>query len=243
MVYTWQEDVQSGSHYQTAFSEFVWSSREELLVEKQPLLQGIKAALDDDCPPAILVNASDSIPAGAPGDNTIILEALLKAQPQSPIYLALVDPEVTECAFQAGEGAEIKVSLGGKRDTLFCEPLEISARVGYCAETTAIIEGPVFSGSIVNLGICSVLHVGELSIVVTSKSFPGHDPSIYRSVGLCVESAQAIVVNSAIHYRANYRSVSKNFVLLDTPGASTSNFSKLPYRRIQRPIFPLDFFG
>jgi microcystin degradation protein MlrC len=240
LVYTWQEEAQHGLHYQAAFAEQVWASREELLVEKEPLRQSIKAALVDDRPPVILVNASDSIPAGAPGDNTLVLAALLEAQPQRPVYVALVDPEAAQRALQAGVGAKITLPLGGKRDTLFCSPLTVSARVGYCAVATAIIEGPVLSGGVIKLGLCAILHIGELSIVVTTKSFPGHDPAIYRSVGLCPESAQAVVVNSAIHYRANYRAISENFVLLDTPGASTSNFSTLPFRRIRRPIFPLD---
>lgn len=240
LVYTRQGTGQLGWQHQTTFAERVWASREKLLVKKQPLLEGINAAMADENSPVILVNASDSIPAGAPGDNTLVLQALLAAQPQRSVYLALVDPEVAQCARLAGVGAELTVALGGKRDSLFCKPVAVSARVDYCAETTAVIEGPVFSGSSINLGLCAVLQVGQLAIVVTTNSFPGHDPSIYRSVGLSPESAQAVVANSAIHYRANYRAISENFVLLDTPGVSSSNFATLPFRRIRRPIFPLD---
>ncbi|CAN0058344.1 unnamed protein product, partial [Chrysoparadoxa australica] len=131
LVYTWQEDSQIGLRYQTTFAEQVWSSRKKLLVEKKPLQQGIKAALVDGSPPVILVNASDSIPAGAPGDNTLVLAALLEAQPQRQVFVALGDPEAAQCALQAGVGAEISVSLGGKRDTLFCNPLTVPVSVGY----------------------------------------------------------------------------------------------------------------
>ena len=33
---------------------------------------------------------------------------------------------------------------------------------------------------------------------------------------------------------------SKRIFIVDTPGASTANLRSLPYRRVPRPIYPLD---
>jgi microcystin degradation protein MlrC len=242
LVYTSAGHSEVGSHSCRVLHEFVWASKNDLLVERNSLNQGISIALATNDTPAILVHSSDSIPAGAPGDNTLVLKALLDAAPQAPVYIAIVDAEAVQRAQESGVGTQVCLEVGGKREHNFCSPLSVSGQVLSSTEAIACVEGPVFCGNIFHLGQTVVLRVGFVHIVVTSNSYPGHDPSVYRSVGLKPEDAQAVVVNSAIHYRANYRAISKNFVLFDSPGVTTSNLCSLPFQNIDRPMFPLDAF-
>jgi microcystin degradation protein MlrC len=51
---------------------------------------------------------------------------------------------------------------------------------------------------------------------------------------------QIVVVKSPNGFRAPYREIAKEMILVDTPGWSTPKLRTLPYRRLPRPIYPLD---
>jgi microcystin degradation protein MlrC len=48
------------------------------------------------------------------------------------------------------------------------------------------------------------------------------------------------VVKSPNGFRAEYEPMAKAIFIVDTPGASTANLLSVPYRRVPRPIYPLD---
>jgi len=47
-------------------------------------------------------------------------------------------------------------------------------------------------------------------------------------------------VKAAVAHRRAYDPIAARMLWVDTPGPCTSNLRSLPYRRIHRPIFPLD---
>jgi microcystin degradation protein MlrC len=49
-----------------------------------------------------------------------------------------------------------------------------------------------------------------------------------------------LVVKSTIHYRAAFEPIAKAIIEVDAPGLSSSNLSRFDFRRVRRPIFPLD---
>jgi len=48
------------------------------------------------------------------------------------------------------------------------------------------------------------------------------------------------VVKSPNGFRAEYEPIAKRIFVVDTPGVSTANLKTLPWKRIERPIYPLD---
>jgi microcystin degradation protein MlrC len=61
-----------------------------------------------------------------------------------------------------------------------------------------------------------------------------------RFVGIDPLREKILVVKSTIHYRAAFEPIAKEIIEVDAPGLSSSNLARFPYRRIRRPIFPLD---
>ena len=41
-------------------------------------------------------------------------------------------------------------------------------------------------------------------------------------------------------FRAAYEPIAKRIFIVDTPGVSTAKLENMPFRRINRPIYPLD---
>ena len=221
-------------------SALAWSLRRELLVDKLPLEVGVESALSRKTSPVLLVHGSDSTLAGAPGDNTTVLGALIGVKARAPVLAAITDSVAVEQLSRLSPGDDTTVDIGGRRDRLFCKPLRVSGILVRVIDATAEVEGPVLRGLKIHMGKCAVLRTDDLWIVVTEHVFPGHDPSVFRSVGLVPEDAQAIVVNSTIHYRSNYRHIAREEVLLDAPGASSSNLASLPFSRLPASLFPVN---
>ena len=61
-----------------------------------------------------------------------------------------------------------------------------------------------------------------------------------RLVGLDPRREMIVAVKSTVHYRAALEAETKEIIEVDAPGLSSSNLARFPFRRIRRPIFPLD---
>jgi microcystin degradation protein MlrC len=218
----------------------LWSSRHDLVIHKWPLKEALKKAFASRASTVVLVDGSDATVGGAPGDSTIVLQALLETEITQPVFLPILDPEAVEGAYRAGLGNQITLPVGGKRDHIFSKPVTVEGTVMRLLDRKATIEGPVMQGVEIDMGRTAVLDVGLISIVLTERNYPGHDPSLYRAAGLDPERAKIVVAKSAAHYRSNYAAITSESILADTVGMCTSNFTLLPYKRAPRPLFPLD---
>jgi microcystin degradation protein MlrC len=93
----------------------------------------------------------------------------------------------------------------------------------------------------VELGRRALLETGPgLYIVASEYGSLMHDPEILRSMGLEPANLEVIVQKSHKLFRPAYRSLAGSVVQIDTPGFTDRNIRRLPYRRIPRPIYPLD---
>ncbi|HDN01619.1 MAG TPA: hypothetical protein ENF42_01450, partial [Candidatus Bathyarchaeota archaeon] len=59
-------------------------------------------------------------------------------------------------------------------------------------------------------------------------------------VGLEPRDAKIVVVKSPMGFRAAYGPFAKKIIIVHGPGAATPHLQSLDYRRVPRPIFPLD---
>lgn len=217
-----------------------WRARREFLVDKPPLAEALDQALAHRRRPVILSDAADATNAGAPGDSTAVLRALLDRGTSAPAYLSVVDAEAARLAAAAGPGQIITLDLGGKLDRRFGGPVRVTARVRSLSDGRYVVRGPMTRGLAVDMGLTAVLEIGAIRVVVPSATHPGHDPELYRSQGLQPEDAQLVVVKSPAGFRAAYAPFAAAILLADTPGCVTSDLASLPYRRAPRPLFPLD---
>ena len=90
------------------------------------------------------------------------------------------------------------------------------------------------------MGRTSVLEIGAISLLVSEKAVPVVNPELYRSQGVEPMEKKIVIVKSPTNFRAEYAPFAAKMILVDTPGVSSANIRKLPYRRVPRPIYPLD---
>ena len=66
------------------------------------------------------------------------------------------------------------------------------------------------------------------------------DSDHLRAVGIDPAARRILVAKSAIAWRAAFGGVAAQAVYVDTPGVCTCRLETLPYRRVPRPVYPLD---
>jgi microcystin degradation protein MlrC len=185
--------------------------------------------------PIVLNEPSDNVGAGATGDSTYVLEALLRQRVEAPTYLPIVDPEAVAAAAQAGVGSEITLPIGGKLNQRFSRPVTVQGRVRTLFDGRYRYAGPMFHGVETSMGRTAVLEVDRnIFLELTELPVWTIDPEHYRCVGLMPERAKFLVVKSQGSFKAAYDGLAKEVFYLDTPGISGSNLRALPFERIDR---------
>jgi len=209
-------------------------------------LLGIDAALEQAAGlegPVCLLDMGDNVGGGSPGDSTWLGHALLQRR-LGPSFLCLHDPAAVARAETAGLGARLEMAIGGKSGPAHGRPLEVSCSVaslheGRFEETEARHGGFTHFDQ----GRSAVLRVepaGSLTLLVTSRRMVPFSLRQLTSCGLEPASFRFLVAKGVIAPVAAYQAVCKHFVRVDTPGVTSADLSRLPYRHRRQPLFPLD---
>jgi len=86
----------------------------------------------------------------------------------------------------------------------------------------------------------AVLSTGAMEILVTEKRGEALDLEIFRHVGIDPERKKYTLIKSRQHFQAAFGPIAKHMIRISGPGPTSPDFSGLPYRHIERPMFPLD---
>src|SRR5215831_993960 len=78
---------------------------------------------------AVLVDAADATSSGASGDSNAILRALAAGGYTGTVLAPIVDEPAVEAAVDAGIGATIRTTIGGRLDPARFEPMPFEAEV------------------------------------------------------------------------------------------------------------------
>jgi microcystin degradation protein MlrC len=192
----------------------------------------------------VLVEPSDNIGGGAPGDGTGLLRALVKyAIPNAAI--AINDPAAVQNLSLHATGTRIALPIGGHSSRLDEGPLMLDVELIRLSEGLFELEDKQshlasMHGDRFDMGPCAVVRHGELTILLTSNKTPPFDLAQWRSQGLEPTKFSVIAVKAAVAHRHAYDAIAARMLWVSTPGPCTSNLASLPYQRINRPIFPLD---
>lgn len=233
--------VETAAREALALGRRQWELRGAFDVRLVPIEEALDRALGTAGRPVVLADSADSTGSGSPGDSTAILKALLARQPAEMCLITVVDPEAVDQCFAAGAGAELTLSVGGKRDRTYNSPADVRGTVLTLRdEGRFTFKGNVLAGVEANMGRTVVLRQAGVHMVITEQPAFTVDPEMYRSVGLEPLNAKMVFVKSPNLFRANYEDVAADIIMVDAPGLSSGNLRTVPFRHTERPIYPLD---
>ncbi|MCZ6679183.1 MAG: M81 family metallopeptidase [Candidatus Poribacteria bacterium] len=229
----------------------LWRRREELQTVRPiyPIDEGVKMAMAREAGPVLLVDLGDDPGSACPADSPAVLESLIRHEARD-CALTIRDAEVVRAGMEAGVGATLNIAVGGKIDQRFYQPLQVTGVVKSIDDGRYTICGPTHGGwgrevnravfRESNVGPRVVLRIGNKIDVIFSQRRTGKDRDFFKSAGILLEEKRILVVKSNQAHRASFDPVVASTIELNTPGVSTVDYASLPYRYLQRPIWPIE---
>lgn len=187
-------------------------------------------------PPLILAETADNPGGGAPGDATHLVRALIEAGVSDVAAGIFWDPVAVMLCEAAGVGAVLPLRIGGGASRLSGDPLDLEVRV---IGITDDLRQP-FGGGQWPSGKAVCVEGGGLTLVLSATRTQCFATEAFTSFGIDLASKTVVVVKSSNHFEASFRALSDQIVIVSTPGALTPDPRLLPFRKVTRPIWPLD---
>ena len=76
--------------------------------------------------------------------------------------------------------------------------------------------------------------------MVVSHHHEPFDTGVFTSVGIDPSKKRYLLLKSRIHWRAGFKPLARETLTLDGSGVTTSDNGRLHFRKVRRPIYPLD---
>jgi microcystin degradation protein MlrC len=225
--------------------ELAWSMRQTGNVTEPPLADAMDQLVKNQPGLTLLIEPSDNIGGGAPGNSTWVLRALVERQIANAA-VAIYDPASVSRAAPLPLGSRVALDIGGTGNP-FSPPLPLEVEVISRSSGRFKLEDPhshlaSMCGGSYEMGPCAVVRRDGITILLTSRRTPPFDLGQWRSQGIEPAQLSVIGVKAAVAHRRAYDPITARSYYVDTPGPCSSNLRTFPYKRIRRPIFPLDEF-
>ena len=192
----------------------------------------------------VIVEPSDNIGGGAPGDCTGLLRAFIRHH-FTNTAVCICDPESVRQLQSHSPGDSIAIAIGGRGSRLDRGPLDLTVKlVRLCDGHFTLQDRQSHLASMVgdrfDMGDCAVVQYEGITILLTSIKTPPMDLGQWLHVGIDPSQFSFVGVKAAVAHRRAWDPISKGNVWVSTPGPCSSDLCQLPYRKIRRPVFPLD---
>jgi len=198
--------------------------------------EAVAFALGQPGRPIVFGDRWDSPGGGVPGDSTIMIETLLK-HPDIPSAIGVTwDPIAVELCRAAGVGGNLWLRIGGKATPVSGPPLDAHVVVKALSPDLVI----PFEQSRVSMGAAAAVAIGDVDIVLGSKRSQTFSPPAFSDMGIDLSRKKIVVVKSSNHFSAAFSKVAASIHYLDSGGPFPYDPLRVTYRKVRRPIAPLD---
>lgn len=229
------DDQKAVSESAELLANHFWEVRNEFdfVAPTATLEKSLTLALKSDKKPFVISDMGDNPTAGGAGDVTWTLRELLN-RPEfktkngpSLIYASIPGPEMIQAALDSGVGGKVKALVGAAVDDRFAPPILLEG----------VVES-IYKGD-VHAEVEVVVRVGSIRVIVTKKRKPYHREKDFTQLGLDPRSSDVLVVKIGYLVPELY-DLRGDWIMALTPGGVDQDLERLNYKRVQRPLFPLD---
>ena len=191
----------------------------------------------------IFSDSGDNPGGGGRGNTAWLLEALHDARVPGVVLGLFVDPALAAEAHALGHGAVFEARFN-REPTEFSRPFTAPARVTALTDGRGTGRRGTMAGRDFNLGPSARLTLQDsgLEVVVISLRRQCHEPRTLEMHGIDIGAARCVVVKSRGHFRAGFDEFAPppRIHEVDTAGLTSPVLSNFAWRRLPRPVWPLD---
>jgi len=232
-----------------ALAQNIWQRRAEYVYHSEPLERSLERArqlAEGADKPVLLLDHGDNCMSGGTCDTTHVLQTALDMGLVGIAVGPLCDPEAVEQLIAAGQGAQATIALGNKAPLahmgIHTAPLRLSGTVRTISDGSYTVTGPIYTGQRCHMGRSVCFDTGSAQIVITEQTHEPWDLGVFHCVGMAPTQFRYLLLKSRMYCRPVFGPLSAGLVECDSPGVTTSDYSRFAFQNVTRPVFPLDTF-
>ena len=207
----------------------LWQARSAPVPSFTPITEAIeqarKAWFARKSGAVFFCDASDVVTAGAPGNNTLIIQSLIQHAQGLTTLVAMRDPWLIDKLQHQEVGDEVDVMLGGHLMPDLYPAIAIQATL-------------TFQGESHGFGRAIVLRQGSIHICVTESSPGVMKAEFYQQLGLSVWKADIVVVKNLFPWRLFCALYNRKSIYVQTQGVTDLDAAKV--LNFNRNLYPFD---
>jgi microcystin degradation protein MlrC len=220
-----------------AFGRKFYAVRAEATLPFVPFDEAIAAATQPGDKPLLLADTSDQTGGGAPGDTTHMLRAFIAAGITNAVYGPLWDPLAVGICFQVGVGARLKLRIGGKFEPHSGPCLDVDAEVLFLKRDAYQDQ---LASERVPMGDVAVIRASGIEILLNTRRVGVFSPTMFTHHGITLGDKAVIGLKNLYKHRDVFAPLVRGQLFVATPGACPPDWAAIPFKRIPRPMWPLD---
>ncbi|WP_317055298.1 M81 family metallopeptidase [Roseovarius rhodophyticola] len=216
-------------------SKEFFTIRDEVSCHTVSLDEALDQATAHPQGPVVIADMGDNSGGGAPGDATFVLRALQERELENIASGIYWDPMVVRTCEDAGEGATLRLRLGGKTSSASGAPIDITATVMRIRSGLGqhLGKGREPLGTMVWLR-CS----GDLDIVVNDLRTQVYHPEAFEQMGIDLSAKSIVTVKSLFHFYAPFEKIASKIIQAGTPGGTSPDFQNIAYTKLESKFWP-----
>lgn len=220
-------------------ADLCWSLRDDFQVrEAVSIDDAVRMADAEPRGVVVLSDTGDTVFGGSAGDSNLILEAMIRLKIKSKALVPLISPDAAKTLSEAGEGAQVTLMLGGDAATEFFTPIEVTGTVRTVGG--GMIHITDSHQNEVDLGQAVIFDVGPITMMITElRGLAGNLPQLYEAMGVDPRDYKIAVLKTASNFQY-FAPITSRVIRADTRGPGQSDVFTLPWKRVPRPMYPLD---
>jgi len=220
-------------------ADLAWSMRADFQVrEALSIDEAVRQADAEPRGVVVISDTGDTVFGGSAGDSNLILESMLRQGVRHRALIPLIEPVTAQALVHAGEGATLEIEVGGHSAPAFFKPLRVTGTVRRVGGGWVRVAG--HHQDMVDMGASAVFEVGPVTLLVSElRGVAGNVPDVYRAFGIEPTDYHMAVLKTASNFQY-FAPISSRVIRADTTGPGQSDVHGLPWRRIPRPVYPLE---
>lgn len=182
----------------------------------------------------VVADISDNAGCGAASNSTFLLAPLVASKAENALFGLIWDPAAVRVCEEAGEGATLRLRVGGKVSAMSGNPVDVEAKVLKIVHDAKVTYG---DGKM-PMGDAVLLDAGGVHIVINTIRTQTFNPDAFTQFGIDVRSYRTVIIKSAQHFHAGFAPIADRIIYSVAPGTSSPDFKSMSLPRSGRPLWP-----
>ena len=219
-----------------------WADRARYVPDMLEIPEAIEKAQQTTVP-LLFADVADNPGGGGRGNTSWLLAAFNAAKIPGVLLGVFIDPALAQQAHQAGEGREFDAVFNAT-ESQFSKRFTGRARVLKLTDGEGLGRRGILRGKKFSLGPAALIELVDTGtrVVVGSLRRQLCDPAMLEMHGIDIATVRILIVKSRGHYRAGFDEFFPESQIfdVDSPGLTTPNLKNVDFKRLPRPVFPID---